>query len=248
LKQAALGRLRVDLLGEPEEGGDAGAGAAVLRLEQTHHLHVRIHRLGDVFVRLSTDSVVPALAPRGETVGRHGGDRELAGGARGLGAAVVVQDRLSNLAVARGERVGVARAFGGAHISVDLVQHVGVEVATLHKRLLLSSVFLNADSGNSSRQVRSLESENAANDEHNQRNSAETTAVNHDQAPLLNLDNDAAKNAYEEANNSAEPQEGKANVLGKFEFRRGDIITEGPTLTLVNVNAGNDDQKTTNEH
>jgi len=142
LKKAAFLGLGVDGLGEPEEGRNASAGAAVLGLEQAHHLHVGVHGLGNVLVGSSADSVVPALSPRGEAVGRDGGDGELSLGAGNGSTSVVIQVGLISATVALGVGVSIARALRGAHPAVDLVQHVGVEVRTLHERLGLSGVLL----------------------------------------------------------------------------------------------------------
>lgn len=119
---------------------------------------------------------------------------------------MVVHICLGDGCVTSGEGIRVARAFACAHVAVNLVQHVGVEVTALHEGLRLRGVFLSADSVNGGWQIAGLESENAANDEYNKRNRTETTTVKHDKAAFFNLNDDATQKANEEANDGSKPQ------------------------------------------
>jgi len=213
IKEAAFRGLRINWLREPEESWDASAGAGVLRFEQAHHLNVRIHWLGNVLFRWSSDRGVPALFPGLNTTYLRG-DSKFAGGSRWFSTAVVVHICLGDGWVTRVVGIWVARAFFCAHVAVNLVQHVGVEVAALHEGLRLRGVFLSADSVNGGWQIAGLESENAANDEYDKRNRTETTTVKHDKAAFFNLDDDTSQNAKCDANYGSKPQESKTNVLG----------------------------------
>lgn len=77
---------------------------------------------------------------------------------------MVLEVVFRNVLVTSDERVAVARALVGTHPAVNLVKHVSVEVAALHKWLRLSSVLFSAKSGDSGRQIACLERKDAAND------------------------------------------------------------------------------------
>jgi len=244
--ETTIVRLGVDREGEPEKSRDARAWALISRLKNFHNFQVWVHWLRYILFSISPDCSVPALLPRCDAIWLSG-NTELSRSAWVLSAAVVGKFCLGNIIVTLIVTVRVAGALWCAHPAVNLVKHVSVEVAAFHEWLRLRSILFSTGSRNRLRHVYTLESEDATDDEHDEGDWAKATAVQHDKAAFLHLNNDTAEETHKEANDGSNPKQSQANVLGHLEFRGSDIVGESPAFTLINDNARYDDSEAAEE-